>query len=204
MTLFSQEDASRIADAIAQAETKTSGEIVCVVARSASDYFYVPIIWSAIFSLALPFPLLKWSHLSGEAVHLIQLSCFIGLALVLAIPPIRFALTPRFLKRRYARNAAREQFLAQSIVQTEWRTGVLLYVAEAEHYAEVIADRAIAACVDDQVWKLTIEDLTDALRAGRPADGFVRAIERCGAVLAEHAPPKAHDTNELPNRLILL
>ena len=33
---------------------------------------------------------------------------------------------------------------------------------------------------------------------------FERAITICGDVLAQHAPPRPHDKDELPNRLILL
>jgi putative membrane protein len=42
------------------------------------------------------------------------------------------------------------------------------------------------------------------VRAGRPADGIVAAIERVGAVLAEHFPCSPGDTNEIPDKLILL
>jgi len=54
------------------------------------------------------------------------------------------------------------------------------------------------------VWRQAITVLTDALRDGRTADGFIGAIRLCGSVLAEHVPPHQDDTNELPNRLIML
>jgi putative membrane protein len=34
------------------------------------------------------------------------------------------------------------------------------------------------------------------------ADGLIAAVERVGAVLAEHLPRAADDSNELPDRLI--
>src|SRR5205085_645729 len=42
------------------------------------------------------------------------------------------------------------------------------------------------------------------VREGRPADGIVAAIERVGAVLAEHFPRSADDMNEIPDKLIEL
>jgi putative membrane protein len=42
------------------------------------------------------------------------------------------------------------------------------------------------------------------VRKGRPGDGMVAAVERIGQVLAAHFPRSADDTNELPDRLILL
>jgi len=41
------------------------------------------------------------------------------------------------------------------------------------------------------------------MREGRIADGFVAAIERCGAVLATHAPP-ADPPDRLPDRIFVL
>lgn len=204
MALFSQADAAEIGAAITRAESETSGEIVCVVARAASDYHYIPVIWAALVALALPFPLLRWTSYSAEVIHIIQLATFLLLALALWFAPFRFAMVPRFVKRRRARIAAREQFLAQSITQTDWRTGCLIYVAEAEHYAEVIADEFIASRVDEAVWRNAIEALTDALAQNRPVEGFVRAVDICGTVLREHAPPRTINKDELPNRLILL
>jgi putative membrane protein len=46
--------------------------------------------------------------------------------------------------------------------------------------------------------------LLAGLRDGRPADGFARAIGECGRILAEKCPVQPGDTNELPNRLVLL
>ena len=42
------------------------------------------------------------------------------------------------------------------------------------------------------------------LKEGRPGDGFVAAIWRCGAVLAEHFPPGALKRDELPDKLVEL
>jgi putative membrane protein len=40
------------------------------------------------------------------------------------------------------------------------------------------------------------------LREGRVAEGMIAAIDKVGAVLAEHFPLAEGDTNELPDRLI--
>jgi putative membrane protein len=81
---------------------------------------------------------------------------------------------------------------------------VLVYVAQAERYAEVIADTGIADRVDQAVWRATIEELVTALRDGRHGDGLVAAVGRVGAILATHAPVLADDADELPNKVILI
>ena len=61
---------------------------------------------------------------------------------------------------------------------------------------------AINEMVDRQVWDDAIKALVTAIKAGRPADGFVTAIEKCGAVLAAHFPPGALKRDELPDKLL--
>ena len=51
---ISQDDRERISTAIHAAEAKTSGEIVCVLARTSSDATALPIFIAAVISLALP------------------------------------------------------------------------------------------------------------------------------------------------------
>ena len=69
---------------------------------------------------------------------------------------------------------------------------------------EIIADEGIHSQVGSTPWTEAVADLTAALKAGRPADGFVQAIERCGAVLAAHFPPRPDDRNELPDQPLML
>ena len=54
------------------------------------------------------------------------------------------------------------------------------------------------------VWDAAVNLLVRAVRDGRPADGFVAAIEHCAAVLAAHFPPGAINRDELPNTIVEL
>src|SRR6516162_1905877 len=190
--MISQADKARIAEAIRTAETKTSGEIFCVIARHASDYRLVPLAWAAAIALVVPAPL----------IYLVQLLVFIAAALVLSLPGIRFHIVPRRTQHERAHVQAMQQFFAQGLDRTENRTGVLIFAAVAERYAEIVADAGINAKVTPQVWEAAIGALIAGIKQGRPGDGFVAAIEQCGVVLAEHFPPGALNRDELPNRLV--
>jgi putative membrane protein len=136
---------------------------------------------------------------------LLQGALFIATLLIVAIPPVRRALTPRGLKRDRVLQRAEEQFLAKNLHNTRERTGVLIYVSFAERMAELIADEAIHAKVPDGTWDRAMAALTTGLRHGHPAQGFGEAISLCGEVLAEHFPARAGDNpNELPDALVLL
>jgi putative membrane protein len=103
-----------------------------------------------------------------------------------------------------AREAAAREFAARGLTRTRGRTGVLLYVAVAERYAEVIADTGLAQAADEAVWREIITELVAALTGGRAADGLVEAVARIGRVLAECAPRRADDADELPNKVIVI
>ena len=73
-----------------------------------------------------------------------------------------------------------------------------------ERRAEIVADEAILQVTDEHVWGGAMEALLAEVRAGRPADGIVAAIEKVGEVLQQHFPRSEADTNEIPDKLIEL
>src|SRR5215467_4464798 len=198
--MISQADKERIAAAIRAAEANTSGEIFCVIARHASDYRLVPLAWAA--AIALPAPLIYFTLWPASVIYLVQLAVFIAAALALSLPAIRFHIVPRRTQHERAHVQAMQQFFAHGLHRTENRTGVLIFAAVAERYAEIVADAGIDAKVTPQVWDAAIGALIAGIKQGRAGDGFVAAIEQCGAVLAEHFPPGALNRDELPNRLV--
>jgi putative membrane protein len=200
--MISGSDKTRIADAIRAAEARTAGEIFCVIARHSSDYRLVPIAWAAAVALLTPLPLVYLTSWPAAVIYLCQLAVFLVVALALSHPKLRFHLVPRRAKRDRAHSEAMRQFFAQGLDKTEHRTGVLIFASVAERYAEIVADAGINEKVTPQVWDRAINELTTAITAGRPADGFVDAVEQCGAVLAAHFPPGALKRDELPDKLL--
>lgn len=202
MPFLTDDDRQRIESAIAEAERRTSGELVAVVAQSAGDYRYVPLLWPALVALLLPAILLTIEPgMSAWTLYLVQAAAFLVLAL-LAQLPVRMALVPDWLKRRRASRLAREQFFERGLHLTRARMGVLIFVSVAEHYVEIIADEGIDALVPPGTWDKAVADFIERVRAGRIAEGFLDMIEVIGARLAEHFPRAPDDRDELPNRLI--
>ena len=200
--MITQADKDRVAEAIRMAETKTSGEIFCVIAHQASDYRVVPLAWAALAALIVPAPLLYLTLWPASLIYLVQLVVFIVLAIVLAQPAIRFHVVPRRAKQERAHALAMRQFFAQGLDRTEKRTGVLIFASAAEHHAEIVADAGINSKVTPEVWRQAIDVLIAGIKDGRAGDGFVAAVEQCGAVLAAHFPPGALNRDELPNKLV--
>lgn len=204
MSLFTPEQERQISDAIAAAENNTSGEILAVIATRSDSYLYVPFLWAALLALLVPWPLIYFTWAPVTWIYLVQLAVFLVLLAIFLPEPVRLALVPASVKRLHAHRRAVEQFLAQNLHTTDGRTGVLIFVSVAEHYAEVLADSGIHDRVPDGTWQTIVNRLTAEIGGGDPAQAFANAIEAAGAHLAEHFPPGPHDPNELPDHLIVL
>lgn len=229
MPNMTPEDHDRIAKAVAAAEQATAGEIFCVLAPEVSDYRETPLVWAAAAALVLPAAGLLaglrpdmltrlfggWSvgHaaamdgaiLSALSTYIaLQAATFIVAALVVSLPAVRRALTPKALKAARVKRAAMEQFMSHGLHLTRDRTGVLIFAALAEHRVEVIADEGIYKAAPHAVWDEVVADLVAGMKRGRIADGFVAAVGRVGAILSEHVPRREGDTNELPDGLTIL
>lgn len=223
------DDHARIAAAIARAESGTSGEIFCVLARQVSSYRDVSLGWAAMAALLLPLGLVplgfgpswfpglgeSWeaAHLAsrhlniGQAIaaySILQAAVFVTVFLVTCIPVVRRLVTPRSLRRSRVRRAAMQQFLAHGLHTTEHRTGVLIFAALSDHQVEVIADAGIHGRVDRDIWAQAVDVLTEGLKAGQAVQGFESAIAIVAEVLAAHFPPRHTNIDELPNRLVEL
>ncbi len=202
---LSEQDRARISAAIHASEARTTGEIVCVLARTSSAHASgLPVLVAAAVALALPWLLMLLTHLSVQSMLSLQVLVFLGLVAILCLPPVRVALLPRAARRALAHRVAMEQFVSRGIARTADRTGILIFVSLAERYARIIADEGIAGRVAQAEWQGAIDALTGHMRDGRIADAFITAIDRCGTVLATHFPSTGPDRSELPDRIYLI
>ena len=204
MAFLSNEDLNAVSAAIRAAESRTSGEIVTVVAGQASSYTGITLAAPALCALVLPGLAAPFARLVAAGdLFLVQLALFAGLYGLMLIPAIRRLVVPAQLQRAAAGRLAREQFLARGLHLTQGRTGVLIFVSIAEHYVEILADAGIDAKVPQADWQSTVDAFVAQVRAGRVADGFVTAIGRVGERLAAHYPA-TRTPNELPDHLFVI
>ena len=200
---FSETDHERIATAIRAAENETTGEIVCVVARSCEPYSIIAAMWAALAALVVPVAVIPiCPQLAAHWVYSIQGLAFLGVLLALQYMPLRMALVPKAVKLRRAERLARTQFLEQGLHRTEGRTGVLIFAAMAEHHVEVIADAGINDRVEPGTWDGLVSGFAAHMKRGETVEAFVDAVGLAGAELKRHFPKTPGNPNELPDRLI--
>lgn len=218
-------DHEMVAAAIRAAETGTDGEIGVVVAPESDAYADVVLHWALLAAL-LPLALFaSVPKLIEGATHLLhrpwgdeaaplRLAALVALlatalAFLLALsivrlPGVKARLTPHATKARRVRRRAITLFQVGTERRTASRTGVLIYLSLAEHRAEIVADASIQSRIGGEEWGEAMAALIDGLRGGRPGAGIAAAVEKVGAVLAQHFPHTGTDPNELPDRLIEL
>lgn len=214
-----------VTEAVAAAESATSGEIVTVLAQRSDGYSDVALVWSAAvaftamsaIALFTDFYLGLWDVLfhagwpgewtRGEVLTLMLAIGVIKFAAMQALQlwqPLRMALVPRPIKSARVRNAAVRHFKVGAEKRTHGRTGVLIYLSMLEHRAEIVADEAIAGKVSADVWGVAMADMLVHIRQGRLAEGIAAGVRDVGEVLAQQFPRGVDDANELPDRLIVL
>ena len=165
MTLLNDAELETIANSIAEVERTTDAELVMVLARQADNYLYIPTLYAALVALLAPLVLkLTPLWLTAEDLLLMQWINFIVLAIVFRLPAVTMALVPKHIKYWRAANLARRQFLEQNLHHTKGETGVLIFIAEAEHYVEIIADRGISQHVSNPQWQGIVNELIDHIK----------------------------------------
>jgi putative membrane protein len=200
----------RISAAISAAEEDTCGEIYAVLARRSDDYFFAAgfvftcgILLSAVVMAFMAH--YYWFDISLPRFGLSILAAFVCAMLLLwFFPGLRVLFVPRRILYKRAHLNAMQQFLARNVHLTSQRTGILLFVSLAEHYAEVVADAGIHAKVDQDEWNAIVSVLMSHAKRGAVSDGFVEAIELSGQLLKRHFPDDGSSQNELEDKLVEL
>ncbi len=222
IAMLSDADHDRVSAAVSAAEAHSAGEIVTILTDRSDGYWDVALAWAALvaatailmLSLTPAFYLGLIDRVTGAwanewtpgEIFAVALGGatgkFFGMLIIQLWQPLKFWLIPPPVKARRVLARAITCFKVGAERRTHGRTGILIYLSMREHRAEIVADAAISGKVAPEVWGEAMAAMLPEIRAGRIADGMVAAIERVGAVLAEHFPRAVDDTNELPDRLI--
>ena len=200
--ILTGEEHARLAREIRDAESNTSGEIYVVVAHSADAFRLVPVLWGAVVALLLPWVLHLTTMLSTTLILVLQPVAFVVVSALLSLPQLRTRVVPSGLASEAAHRAAMAQFMAHGVHLTDERTGVLIYVCMHPRRIEVVADAGVHQRVGQQQWEAMVAQIATDARVGRLSEGLALAIQKTGAVLAEHFPRMANDRNALPDRVV--
>jgi len=217
---FTEQQRQRIDQAVADAEAKTSAEIVPVVATASGRYDRAEDMMGLWFATVTAVVLWIWLPRGTEEpggwggiplvwqivalVAGVVMAFVIGAVISSKVGWLRRLFTPQSEMRDDVGRRAREAFFDNRIHHTAGATGLLLYVSLFEHMAAVIADQEVLEKLGQSAVDELCEQLTAGLGAGHPTDALctvlASAAERLGAVL----PRAEDDVNELADALVTL
>ncbi|WP_420457572.1 TPM domain-containing protein [Rubrivirga sp.] len=210
MTLFTDDELERIRQAVADAETRTAGEIVPYVVRQSGDYDAATWRAASVGALAVGMLALAaawaydgwgWGWLySSWALALAMTAGGVLGALATMLDPVRRAFAGAASMETSVHRRAALAFVEEEVFDTRDRTGILLFVSLFEHRIEVVGDAGINAKVEQAEWVEVVARVRDGIRSKSLADGMVAAIDLCGDLLHRRGVEvRPDDTDELPD-----
>ena len=225
--MLNEKDRERISAAVTLAESKTSGEIFCVLTKRVSRYREIPLLWATVAGFLVP-PLLvlaglhrlalasiftSWTDESARAMEglilrvlstygLVQAGVFLIVAIIVALPAVRQIVTPGPLKSHRVREMARRHFVSAGCRLSDAEPHILIYACLSDRRVELVAHDNIHKAVGEGPWNAAVAAVTEGMKQGRPTDGFVNAIKICGDALTAHFPSTGPAKNQLSNDIL--
>ncbi len=207
---LSEADQKRIESAVAAAEIKTAGEIVCMIVPSSYHYAMADVLGATAF--ALPLALLAAHFLGGWLwIGTQNMWVFLGLFTIFFILFHWIVGRCPSLKRRFisqreideeVEEAAVNEFFRMGLYRTRDANGVLLFFSVFEQKVWLLADKGIHEKVPQEEWNQLVDRITRGIRSGQGAEAICTAIQDIGSLLQNHFPIKPGDTDELTSLII--
>ncbi len=219
---FAETDRKRINSCVGAAESKTSAEIVPVVATSSGRYdraedlvgLWCGIVLMILTAVVWPTPAVSMESGSwdkdpsllqaGKLIVAMLVGFMLGVAGGSRIGSVRRILTPAKQMREEVQQAARAIFFDKRIHHTESGSGLLIYVSLFEHIAVILADQQVLTALGQPALDDLCNSLTGGLKLNSPTDSICKTIKMAAEKLAIAMPRQSTDVNELPDSLITI
>jgi len=201
---LTRNEQDRLVKCVQDVESRTSGEIVPVIASISYDYpraghlggLTLGVVAAAALSLIL-----------GRNDMWVFLALFLPFyllfsRLLMMYPRLRRPFIARSEMREEVEEAAITAFHLNGLHRTRDLTGIIIYVSIYERMVQVLADKGINDKVNPEVWQEVADMVTEGIRSGSPGRALCRGVERCGELIQRHFPVREDDVDELPNLII--
>ena len=217
---FSDGEKQRIEQAVAEAEAKTSAEIVPVLASSSGRYDRaedIAGIWTSIIAMGV-----AWAFLQGQSAEaaqwgstwarfelpLIILAVIAGYGLGMTVATYSWTLRRLFTPKKHmtaeVELASGHAFFDSRVHHTQSGTGILIYISLFEQRARILADQTAHEKLGQAALDELCNELIDGIKAGDLATALCEVIKDAGERLEKVLPGTGSDHNEIENTLIIL
>jgi len=198
---FSDDEMRRIEEAVARAESRSSGEIATMVVEASDRYREAEFLGALLLSGFVGIVVGIWTHhvTIWTYIPVVCLLFFPMLGLFRMVPRLKLSFVGVRRQEEAVRERALRAFYEQGLYRTREETGILIFISRLEHKVWILGDRGIDRKIPPGSWQTLADELARGIRAGRAAESLLSVVEACGAELAQHFPRRSDDRNELPD-----
>jgi putative membrane protein len=201
---FSEEERRRLKEATENAESRTIGEIVVMVAGSSDLYREAEVLGGVLTGSLCSF-IISVAVLDSSVWSFIPLGFlffFPSWFFFRRFPALKIAFITRERRKETVQQKAFQVFYEKGLYRTKMNTGVLFFLSLLERKVWVLADRGIYEKIDQETLNRFAGIVTQGIRDHHACDALCEAIGQVGEVLAQHFPKTGEDTDELPDEVI--
>jgi len=168
-----------IAKAIAEAERRTSAEVVVVVLPASDPYQSHLMSYGLALGSLIGMGLWTEKIVTGFPVLFgIQVAAIMAMLFVPFLGSLCLKLIPKRVMHHHAARRAFEEFLIVSRHVPAERPVVILYISLAERYVHVLHSRAILQKVPNEAWEAVVQEFTALMKKSSLQEACDAAIQR--------------------------
>ncbi|HBG05696.1 MAG: hypothetical protein A2075_11180 [Geobacteraceae bacterium GWC2_58_44] len=201
---FSNAEKQKILAAVADAESRSSGEIAIMVVPESDRYLEAEQLGAlllaglvAVIICVLTHHVTIWTY-----IPLVCLLFLPALTLFRRFPRLKISFAGPRRQAEAVRARALIGFYENGLYRTEGETGILIFISLLEHKVWILGDRGINEKIPPGYWQTLAGELAAGIRSGRAAETLCRVVAECGSELAHHFPRSHDDRNELANEIL--
>lgn len=207
---LSETDRSLLDKKIAEAEAKTSTQIVLAAVKRSDSYAEIP--WKAFaFGISVSgltvflFDMLKLQWVTNTMI-LISVAAIFATGIILVFLTLLFSGFARLFLSTHRREAetlqyAESLFLSHELFATGGRRGILLLVSHFEKQVVILPDKGVRSRLSVDVMNNIISKMTRDLRKKNVRNAMETGLEELTAAL-NRPEQEGPDKNELSNEII--
>lgn len=208
MIEITQAERDKVSQAVLEAETHTTGEIVPMIVAQSDDYSgarWRLAVAGALLSGFLAYFFLGYFIDDYDAVWILYAQ-IPGLYIGYALGNVSVILRPFMLEDKISEEVnqrALQAFYEHRLHHTKDRTAILIMVSLLEHRVEILADAGINEKVSKETWQGIVSDMIACIKTNDLAEGMCVAVRECGEILAKDFPGQHDNLDEVCNKLIV-
>ena len=217
---LSKSEKERIERAVVDAESKTSAEILPVLASSSGRYDRaedIAGIWLGLIAMTI-----TWAVLQRESAEAAQwgstwaryelpfliLAVIVGYAIGTVTATYSWTLRRLFTPKKHmtaeVEARAAQVFFDRRVHHTESNTGILIYISLFERTATILADETALDILGQKSLDELRDELIEGIKAGDLATSVCEVIRDAGDRLAKDLPSRDGDRDEIENALVII